>query len=939
MLKLVKPSNITSSSSLADKTITITWKNNNLPGHVTYNFRFLSHAEQGSESKIGFTLSAIKPGEKQTAVLSFKTSADVDTLSKYYPQVMAARQNPDDSDSDWAKEEIKWVIGGSISLNVGPQQLVLSSDDSVEAGIYKGDLDFTDSPVSLITLANDLLASVAIQLPDSIPDIVFYKVSGFYKKDKPKFLQVNALADVTIPNPFGLRKVTIGFSNMLLSVAYGTVGNETYKSLGISGDIVYTAGGQSPAQFGSAVVILGTGVNIIGLEITREISAAAILATLLSIEIPEEIAFFLPSFRPFSAEKPIRLYKASKNYTYNLVTQDGKIYPKVFTKGFNLDQLIIHVVGLDFYVSLQIMQAEPKDQFTLEASTDKFTLADLITFTPPKGSSNKGPVLKVTSENKTISLEGGLLFFPVAEKKDQVELQYKFSYLQAADEFRGEIEYEGIILEQKNPTLGFSWKKKGGFNITKYPINLADLEKALDWAKQFQYLANLSDSACSKAFDKITDLAFNEVIQTSFAFKYEISKKTQKGNIGVDVTGTYTLTVVGNKIDVPLILTIEVRPPKGLNDLAAAFLESLLQNLVNIAKALWDNAEALVELLSLLTLKAIGDAAKTAIGRLACQAGKEALEKAMQSAIDAAAAEAAAAAAAAAAAGTIEAFADVVVAIGGVLAAIAKFFKWIFDSAEQKRQENEAKAKKEKAENEIRSRLNISKFQVAYTEAGSKKIDLNWNAVNEGKTPARGGIYFRVTIKDRSYRLSQGELNKSLGVGSGQELAFGQTYNISVQAFFDLDGNTYSGNKETRSLTTPILKKPEPAMHFNPDDVFKKENGIIDVSWAEVAPEPAGLTKATLKAYEVTLYNATTKTILETKNINKQIDKFPTACTFRLYHLKDDEPAPDPANKYQIWVTAIATDADLNSEIGKCTPEALPWGVDFMQIGYNFKVN
>lgn len=496
----------------------------------------------------------------------------------------------------------------------------------------------------------------------------------------------------------------------------------------------------------------------------------------------------------------------------------------------------------------------------------------------------------------------------------------------------------GTILDQTNPSLGFAWKKSGGFRITKYPIDLGKLEQALDWAKQFKDLANLSDSACSKAFNQITDLAFNEVIKTSFAFKYEVPKETTKGFMAVKLTGIYTVSVLDHDIPVDLILTLEVRLPKGLNDLADAFLDSLLKNLVNIAKALWNNKEALAELLSLLTIKAIGDAAKNAIGRLICQAGEEALKKALQSALDAAAAEAAAAAAAAAATATIEAFADVAVAAVGLLAAIAKFFKWIFDSAEQKRQEDEAKAKKEKAENEIKSRLNISKFEAVYTESGSKKIDLNWNAVNEGKTPARGTINFEVWINGRRHEWGQGDLKMSVAVGRGQEVACGQLCNISVQAFFKLDGNTYGGNKVTQSLTTPRLKKPEPVMRLNWEDAAKKENGIIDVTWAEVAPEPVGLTKATLKEYVVELY-ADKNTLLETKTITKQNDKLPTNCTFRLYHLKDDETAPNPATKYQVSMMAIATDADLNSELGKSNEDGTPQGVDFMQIGYNFKVN
>ncbi len=749
----------------------------------------------------------------------------------------------------------------------------------------------------------------------------------------------------------------------MLAIGYGTGPDaantdKTYKSLSLSGDIVYKPkqSTDEPAKFGSAVVILGNEVNVLGLEIVKEISAAGILAALLSIDIPPEAAFFLPTFRPLSATEPIRLYKASKTYTYDLVQQGGSVQSIQYQGGFNLDQLIINVVGYDFYVSLQIGN---DNKFLLTAFTNAIALFGVVTVKGKTGTDAAGPKLTVNSAKDTILLEGGLLFFPKTDDpKAGEEIDFAFSYTKATQEFRGEVTYIGTILNVQNPSLGFSWSKINGFNITRYPIDIQQLAAALNWAEQLQSLANSSTSACAKACGEIAGLLFDQTITTSFALKYKPAAGSQSGYVGVIVTGTYTLNVLNLSIEVPLELTLEINIPTGFDTLGTAILNSLVTNVKNVALALWNNKVALAELLGAITLKMAVDAAKTAACRLACQAGEEALKKALQSALDAAAK-----AAADLAATTIEAAAEVVVALGSVISAILAFITWLVGlSSEQEKQKADAEAKQNEAKEKIRQYLRIANHSAAYHESAgnNKSIDITWSEVNGGTTPTKGSIYYELTINQvtttstqvtvlgetitnneskqvYSNRYSQQSRGTTIPIGNGKNLVCGKDYTVMIKACYQSD-DLYHGEEASHAITTPIMQQPVPVFAFNTTSEENIRNGLADVSWQAVGPTPAGLTSAILKGYTAQLHNITKGTFSAMQQLVKVNNEIPTSCHFQVYHLPAPGQEPDANDKFEVLITANSTDADLDNT-GKSAVMIAPLGVGFMQVGYNFKVN
>src|ERR1700744_372478 len=315
MSTLVNPANVTRTVNLTTRTITVRWQNKNGGKKISYRFQFVSKAGTGEVSKIQFAVSKIGEGSAQKADLIFTEITDIPGLEDYYAEVKFISA---DAESEWGREEIRWVAGGSMTLTVGGKPLVLSSDNSIVPEVFSGRLDFTQNPVSLTKLANQFLAEFALELPSGFPTLIFYYISGFYSSN-PKCLQINALTSIVFDNPFGLSDITFGFRNMMMSIGYAVIDDKTakppeqktLKSLSISADINHTPkGGDEDVKFGSAVIILGNKVNVLGLEVVREISAKGILETLLCVDISPEVAAFLPSFRPRSSTEPIRLYKA-----------------------------------------------------------------------------------------------------------------------------------------------------------------------------------------------------------------------------------------------------------------------------------------------------------------------------------------------------------------------------------------------------------------------------------------------------------------------------------------------------------------------------------------------------------------------------------------------------------------------------------------------------
>ncbi len=902
MSQLPSPAHVSITSPEGESKLVLNWENPAVEDG-TYEFRFVNKSSF-TPVKILFTKSVVKSsGEAHTAELNFD-KGNFELAQKCHAEIRIVQ----------GKQTSLWIrktaitAGASLSVKVGSRELVFSSNGVSQT--YAGVLDLRENPVDMNVIANRFLANFGLELPKEFPVLKFFFLSGYFDSTA-EIYHLEAQTEVEFENPFGVKSAKIAFRKMELMLDI----LPKKKLFSIKGEVHYESSGD--IHFGDAVLVFGTGIHVFGLEIRQSISMADLLESFLKIDhIHEDIRDLLPTFGPLSDTQPILLYDASATYEFRGYT---------YQSGFNLDQLVITLFKTNFLVSLRI-----ENGFSLKASTDHINLVeDFLILKGPKSKPSEGIMLKVEShgESKSVALSGGMLFFP---EGDKIAIDFKVAY--SAGLFTGSIEY--------NPyKLSFSWDKKGGFHITEFnPLPLESVMKLLNWAEKLQDFANQNDS-CTKACEKITDLAFKEFIQTKFDFKYAISKsdKVPEPNedkyVGLDITGSYTVTVAGYDIVIPMKtpLRAEVKIPKGFSDLGDSILKTLEKNITNIALALWDNKEQLPKFLGMLTFVEGMKSAKAAACRIGCKAGEEALKEALKKFVDAAVK-----AAADLALTTLEEAAAVIVAVGGILKALKALWDWITGgpSEEDKRKEREAKAKKEEAERKIKSLLKIENLNVEYDKNASgsaKNIHAKWSKIT---TDAGGGrIYYVISLKEKDGgTVFSQELNIDQTEFKISKSHFdnGKNYIVNVQAYYQ-KGDTYSGSSDEKPVTTPILQNPDPVTIDPSED--KKRAGIIDVSWKDVEIMPAGMANAKKTGYEVSLWKLSPDVLIESKILTD------TSYAFQLYREDAEKPfVPDPKQQYEIRLHGIASDSDLNSHTVKTNVFKIPWGIGFMRVGYNFEI-
>lgn len=883
------------------------WRNPEGVG-CDFEFQFARKDNPSSISKLEGTPAITVKEQRAEATLTFQKEADVAELEKYYARVRAVpKAGKQDQPSAWVRETV-WNFNASLALEVAGREIDLYSDREVDADLYEGDLDFTDAPVDLKTLTASVLHEFDLDLPAQFPSLTFYAVSGKVRFKAPKYVRFQAWTEVKFPDPFGLSKQTLTFKDLKLGLELGT----DTRSAVIAADVLY-GDGQSGINFGNALIVLGK-TYVVGLEIKQSVSPVEIIANMLGINIPSAIGEFLPVFSPESPDKPIRLYHASKLYE----APDKRI----FKEGFNLDQLIIKVLKQQFHVSLQVIN---KKGFTLTAHAPKINLFDVMHIRSEGRSSGfEGPEIEVISADDTVKLKGELLFFP--GQKGEKAIDFKFGYAQGL--FSGDLESPEPILGVDHPRLSFEWGKNTDFRITHYPIDFGALEKAFKWAEEFQELGN-KITGCQKVCDEITDLAFNEIIHTRFEFKYEMAPGKDK-EVGVSLSGKYIVSVAGEEIavDMDRPLTIYIRIPTGFSDMANVLLEALTGAVKSIVLCLWENKVQLGKLLLLLTFQKGIKSAAAAACRLGCQAGEDAMKAALEASI-----KAAAEAAEAIIVSGLETAAEAVVALTGLLKLLKKFVEWI---AGKDKETKEAERKKAEAEDQIRSYLTVPSLEVAYKEdgVGRQRIHASWKDITQNPVNGEVTYLLRITGPNGSKDFPLGRKTLEYDI-SKSDFINGQEYNVSIRAVYNYNGTRYEGNGISGNVKAPVLQQPAPVVTLDWGNEAKKKLGVIDVAWTDVGILPAGLTRVTRKGYKVELHNLSTSSV-----VSQEI----TANThqFKLYDDTDPEQKPffpDPAHEYEVQVTAIATDPDLNSTpVSHSNKFHIPWGIGYMRIGYNFRI-
>jgi hypothetical protein len=120
---------------------------------------------------------------------------------------------------------------------------------------------------------------------------------------------------------------------------------------------------------------------------------------------------------------------------------------------------------------------------------------------------------------------------------------------------------------------------------------------------------------------------------------------------------------------------------------------------------------------------------------------------------------------------------------------------------------------------------------------------------------------------------------------------------------------------------------------------YDQINGIIKVSWTTSAQ----IGSVYAAYYQIKLWNITQSQLIpkfqfETPHVTK--DTVPAMpITIPLYDGPNPSFVPVAGNNYALKVTAVGSDTDLNSVPGQSAAFTIPWGIGYMRVGQNFKLN
>jgi hypothetical protein len=386
---------------------------------------------------------------------------------------------------------------------------------------------------------------------------------------------------------------------------------------------------------------------------------------------------------------------------------------------------------------------------------------------------------------------------------------------------------------------------------------------------------------------------------------------------------------------------VPISVPRGFDDLANAVIDTLVDAAEAIAAALWDNREKLTALLTLVTIRRGGE---KVIQTLVCKAGNEALEEALEDAVDAAF-ETIGEAGLATLTGAVATFAAAV----GALAWLDKLASWL--GVEDDRR-SAAEQKKVQARAQIRELLALGGLVVDYVVGGYPvrfALRTSWSGPPAPATDQ--GIYYAVAVSDgRAYPV--GRDTPHLVV---PDVANGTTYTVSVQACFPYDGDTYAGDPVRASVTLPILGTPVVAQRY--DGAGQR----LDLRWPAVAPvEVTGeASPVPAVSYSVGLWDDTLNQAVNVGWYRVQLsDGTPArrtddgsawtvpvtatssgyACLVVLTEAGPPFFALDLSHAYRARVTAVAANRNLDSAPGTPPAFTVAWGIGHMAVGRYFRV-
>lgn len=167
--------------------------------------------------------------------------------------------------------------------------------------------------------------------------------------------------------------------------------------------------------------------------------------------------------------------------------------------------------------------------------------------------------------------------------------------------FLGSVKYHGKLLGMESPSIEFEWSKENGFRIRQLPAIL-DLQKVIDFAKEFVELSKVDNSPC----EVLVGLVFDKVIQTKC--KLQMRQVPVKHSESLD--GWFALELQGSleimigttdkpsmTVEFPKLIVTIVKPPNQfkLSNLAEFLIKEIGKNSLEVVNQVFSQPEQLTK--------------------------------------------------------------------------------------------------------------------------------------------------------------------------------------------------------------------------------------------------------------------------------------------------------------------------------------------------------
>ena len=288
----------------------------------------------------------------------------------------------------------------------------------------------------------------------------------------------------------------------------------------------------------------------------------------------------------------ISFKKGEIYYAKAIVEVEGKTYKEGF-HGQTEIQIFDHAFGVELSIDKRGMEVKGYTKFEIDLV--------IATLTGNNFEEDKGPEIDISRyEGHTkFQLSTGVKL--LQEKLGSCSLGYDIQ----EKCFIGEVTYSGKLLGVTNPSVEFEWSQKRGFKIRKWPAIL-DLQKLIDFAKEFEKLSQIIDSPC----EKLVGLAFDQVITTKCRLNMKQASVKESSDpkawLALRLQGKLDIMIMTDKpsvtVDFPEMIVAITKPSKQfrLSDLPGFLIGEIAKNSLEIAKQVFSQPDQLTKFMAAL---------------------------------------------------------------------------------------------------------------------------------------------------------------------------------------------------------------------------------------------------------------------------------------------------------------------------------------------------